>query len=91
MELVSLIAAEATTQAGSSQSPYSGTPASIPGKVEIENYDLGGEGTAYHDTTSGNAGSQYELPKMPILNQPQTRAVDIIWAGHKPANGWNIL
>jgi regulation of enolase protein 1 (concanavalin A-like superfamily) len=27
--------------------------------VQAEDYDLGGEGVAYHDTTSGNAGSVY--------------------------------
>lgn len=29
--------------------PYSGTPKLIPGKVETEEYDLGGEGVAYHE------------------------------------------
>lgn len=32
------------------------TPIAIPGTIEAENYDLGGEGDAYHDTTTGNAG-----------------------------------
>jgi hypothetical protein len=39
--------------------PYSGTPAAIPGTFEAENFDRGGEGIAYHDTTTGNQGSQY--------------------------------
>jgi subtilisin family serine protease len=39
--------------------PYGGTPAAIPGTVEAENFDDGGEGLAYHDTTAGNAGGQY--------------------------------
>jgi hypothetical protein len=29
--------------------PYTGTPWSIPGTIEAENYDAGGEGIAYHD------------------------------------------
>jgi len=29
----------------------------LPGRIEAENYDKGGEGVAYHDTTPGNAGS----------------------------------
>lgn len=41
--------------------PYGGTPASIPGIVQIENYDLGGQGIAYHDTTVNNNGGQYRL------------------------------
>jgi uncharacterized protein (DUF2141 family) len=41
------------------QSPYSGSPSAIPGKIEAENFDLGGEGTAYHDADAGNQGGQY--------------------------------
>jgi aryl-phospho-beta-D-glucosidase BglC (GH1 family)/PKD repeat protein len=29
----------------------------IPGTIEAVNYDIGGEGVAYHDTTVGNAGA----------------------------------
>jgi Carbohydrate binding module (family 6) len=39
--------------------PYNGTPAALPGTVQSENYDAGGEGVAYHDTTSGNSGGVY--------------------------------
>jgi hypothetical protein len=39
--------------------PYSGSPYAIPGKVEAENYNTGGEGVAYHDTDSTNNGGQY--------------------------------
>ncbi|WPQ66470.1 PQQ-dependent sugar dehydrogenase [Chitinophaga sancti] len=41
------------------QNPYFATPTPIPGKIEIENFDLGGEGIAYHDNSTGNAGNQY--------------------------------
>lgn len=41
------------------QSPYGGNRWVIPGTIEAENYDTGGEGVAYHDTTSGNAGALY--------------------------------
>lgn len=34
--------------------PFTGTPVSLPGKVEAENYDLGGQGIAYYDGTPGN-------------------------------------
>ena len=40
-------------------SPYGGTPAALPGTIQLENYDLGGEGLAYHDSTSGNTGAAY--------------------------------
>jgi beta-glucuronidase len=31
----------------------------IPGKIECENYKIGGEGIGYHDTTPGNSGGSY--------------------------------
>jgi hypothetical protein len=39
--------------------PMTGTPIALPGRIEAENYDLGGEGVAYHDTTSGNSSGLY--------------------------------
>ncbi len=39
--------------------PFGGTPWAVPGTVEAENYDLGGEGVAYHDTDPGNNGGVY--------------------------------
>lgn len=44
------------------QAPYSGTAAVIPGVIEAEDYDLGGEGYAYHDEeeTNRNGGSRDE-------------------------------
>jgi hypothetical protein len=43
----------------SAPTPYSGVPIAIPGTFEAENFDLGGEGVAYHDNVKGNAGGQY--------------------------------
>lgn len=40
--------------------PYAGV-IQIPGKVEAENFDLGGEGVAYHDMEATNQGGQYRL------------------------------
>ncbi|HEV8378952.1 MAG TPA: carbohydrate-binding protein [Tepidisphaeraceae bacterium] len=40
----------------SSQTPFSSTPISLPGTIEAENFDNGGETVAYHDTTSTNDG-----------------------------------
>ena len=40
--------------------PYPGPdPHPIPGTMEAEDYDAGGEGVAYHDTTLGNQGGEY--------------------------------
>lgn len=34
--------------------PYGGTPISVPGTIQAENYDNGGEGIAYHDMDANN-------------------------------------
>ncbi|NQT26851.1 carbohydrate-binding protein [candidate division KSB1 bacterium] len=62
---VTVLLATLCTKNTSSQ--YSGTPFSdslyttgaqiIPGKLQCEYYDLGGEGIAYHDSDSTNSGS----------------------------------
>ena len=44
---------------GTGQIPLGGQPRPIPGVVEAEFYDIGGEGVAYHDTTPGNTGGEY--------------------------------
>jgi hypothetical protein len=35
--------------------------ASIPGKIEAENFDYGGQGVAYNDLDAGNSGGVYRL------------------------------
>jgi hypothetical protein len=39
--------------------PFTGTPFPVPGRFEAEDFDLGGEGVAYHDAVAGNAGGLY--------------------------------
>jgi hypothetical protein len=41
------------------QAPFSGSPARLPGIVQAEDYDLGGQDVAYHDTSPGNNGGAY--------------------------------
>lgn len=38
------------------QAPYGGTAHPIPGTIEAEEYDVGGNGFAYYDTSEGNEG-----------------------------------
>ncbi len=38
---------------------YTGQPIGIPGKVEAENFDMGGEGFTYHDSDSKNISGAY--------------------------------
>ena len=46
--------------------PFGGTPAAIPGLIEAENFDDGGEGVAYHDLTAGNQGGAYRQTDVDI-------------------------
>jgi hypothetical protein len=52
--------------AGSSGRPFGGAPAAIPGVVQAEHFDDGGEGVAYHDTTSGNKGGSFRSTDVDI-------------------------
>ncbi|HYE98027.1 MAG TPA: carbohydrate-binding protein [Planctomycetota bacterium] len=45
--------------AAPAQAPYGGSAVGLPGTVQAENFDTGGEGVAYHDTTAGNTGGAY--------------------------------
>jgi phosphatidylserine/phosphatidylglycerophosphate/cardiolipin synthase-like enzyme len=47
-------------------SPFNWTPAAIPGQISAANFDNGGEGVAYHDTTAGNSGGQYRSTDVDI-------------------------
>jgi len=59
------------------QTPYNGKAQKLPGKVEMENYDLGGEGVGYHDTDSQNQGGKY-----------REDGVDVVTAGNGYAIGY---
>ncbi len=41
------------------QSPYGGIRIALPGKIEVENYDLGGQGVAFNDSETANQGGAY--------------------------------
>ena len=65
-KVVSNAAVTAPTPAPSSSGAYSGTPAAIPGRIEAEMFDNGGEGVAYHDTSAGNNGGQFRSTDVDI-------------------------
>lgn len=48
------------------QEPYTGTPITLPGTIESENYDKGGEGLAYHDTEAENKSGEYRTDGVDI-------------------------
>jgi hypothetical protein len=41
------------------QAPYRALPIRVPGRVQAEDFDDGGENVAYHDTDSANNGAAY--------------------------------
>jgi hypothetical protein len=45
---------------------YGGTPAALPGTVQAENFDEGGQSQAYFDTTGGNSGGAYRATDVDI-------------------------
>ncbi|ADE53149.1 carbohydrate-binding domain-containing protein [Coraliomargarita akajimensis] len=42
---------------GSNGTPYGGSARAVPGAIEAEDYNVGGQGVAYSDATTGNTGS----------------------------------
>jgi hypothetical protein len=61
------VTASATTPPPApSSTPYTGTPVALPSRIEAENYDRGGEGLAYHDTTAGNSSGAYRSDDVDI-------------------------
>jgi phosphatidylserine/phosphatidylglycerophosphate/cardiolipin synthase-like enzyme len=56
----------AGTGGGGGSGPYTGSPVPLPGTIQAENFDNGGSGIAYNDTTSGNAGGVYRSTDVDI-------------------------
>lgn len=54
------------------QTPYTddGEPHSIPGTIQAEDFDEGGEGVAYHDTDAQNSGGAYRDTSVDIKEYP---------------------
>jgi hypothetical protein len=54
------------------QSPYT-TARPIPGVIEAENYDKGGEGVAYSDSSPGNTGNVYRTDDVDLGTIPSSQ------------------
>ena len=65
---------------GSASTPYSGSAIAVPGTFAAVNFDRGGEGNAYHDTTAGNQGNLYRT----------SEDVDIIASADSAGGGYAI-
>ena len=51
---------------GGTQTPFGGSPASLPGTVQAENFDNGGINVAYWDKDGGNKGGAYRSTDVDI-------------------------
>ncbi len=49
------------------QSPYNGIKQTVPGTIEMEFYDLGGQGIAYNDNDTGNNGGSLRSDDVDII------------------------
>ncbi|WP_440950166.1 PKD domain-containing protein [Methanosphaerula subterraneus] len=67
-----------TLTPGYTATPYNG-PHTIPGTLQAEDYDLGGEGVAYHDTTAGNEGGVYRQDDVDIETLDTDGSPNIGW------------
>jgi hypothetical protein len=74
------LASTSTGPAPSGSTPFSGTPAPLPGRIEAENFDNGGANVAFVDTTAANEGGAYRQTAVDI--EPTTDVGD----GHNV--GW---
>lgn len=52
------------------KAPFGGKPVTIPGKIECENYDYGGEKVSYHDKDSDNKDGEYRNDGVDIGKNP---------------------
>ncbi len=61
------------------QTPYGGTAAPVPGVIHVENFDNGGEGVAYHDTTTTNDGGLYRSEGVDVCNCGSPYGYSVGW------------
>lgn len=67
---------------GGGSGPYGGTPVSLPGTIQSENFDEGGQGVAYFDTSAGNSGGKYRTTDVDIESTTDTGlGYDVGWTG----------
>jgi hypothetical protein len=80
--LVAIVGANLSGGAGSGggEGPYGGTPAPIPGTVQAENYDTGGQGVAYNVTSVNGTDNGYRSDGVDLEVTSDTGGgVDLGW------------
>jgi hypothetical protein len=48
------------------RSPYNGIAANIPGTIQFEEYDLGGQNVAYYDDSQGNEANEFRFDDVDV-------------------------
>jgi hypothetical protein len=67
---------------GGTQSPFGGSPVSLPGTVQAENFDNGGINVAYWDQDGGNKGNVYRSTDVDIQATADTSGgYNVGWIG----------
>jgi hypothetical protein len=61
-----------TVRVVSGEAPLYGVPLTVPGTIQAEDFDGGGEGVAYHDTDTSNNGGQYRATSVDIESTSDT-------------------
>jgi len=59
--------------------PYSGSPVVVPGRIEAEKYDKGGEGIAYHDVDANNIGLAFRPNEGVDIEGANDGGFDVYW------------
>src|SRR3984885_6005065 len=82
LSLTGLSAAGSAARAAT-EGPYGGTAAAVPGAVFAENYDTGGQGTAYNVTSVNGSDNGYRSDGVDLETTTDTGggANDLGWTG----------
>ena len=59
--------------------PFPGEAPVVPAVIEAEDYDLGGEGVAYHDAEAQNIGLAYRPDEGVDIEPSSTNGFDVYW------------
>ena len=64
------------------QTPYKEVAAKIPGKVEAENYDVGGHNKAFYDMDRENQGKAYREDEVDVVDISDSKCGDAACTGY---------
>ncbi|QMU79582.1 carbohydrate-binding protein [Streptacidiphilus sp. PB12-B1b] len=70
----------------SGDQPFGGTPAAVPGTVQVANYDTGGQGTAYNVTSANGTADSYRSDGVDLETTADTQDSGV--AGGAYDMGW---